>query len=105
MIDVRTAGARDELEGDLGQLRVLFLKHELTPESRDTDMNGWWKEGKAEFKFANFPTIRIAETEQLPSDTHYLFCQPMLAGYSLYQKSYKIYSIDNLEAVNPNDGE
>lgn len=83
--------------------QVPLLQNEITPESKQTDVNERG-EGK-EFKFADYSTIRIAEIEQLPSETHYFLCQPMLAGYSLYHKSYKIYYIDNLEDVRPNNGE
>ena len=75
-----------------------FLENEITPRSSDTDMG---EQPLSDFIFAAFHKIQLAETAALPSDRHYFLCQPMVAGFALNDKTWKIFNVEWLSEIGP----
>ena len=75
-----------------------FLENKITPQSSDTDMG---EQSLSDFIFAAFHKIKLAETAFLPSDRHYFLCQPLVAGFALNDKTWKIFNFEWLSEVVP----
>ena len=78
-----------------------FLKNEITPQSEHTDM---LEPTLSEFIFSSFHHISLAETTSLPTDRHYLLLQAFIPGFALYDKTWKIFSVESLTELQPTMG-
>lgn len=55
----------------------------------------------SDFEFGTFHHINLATTTSLPSDQHYFLMQPIIAGFALYDKTWKLFNVELLTEVRP----
>ena len=70
-----------------------FLADELTFESEDSDMSN---QIPSVFVFLDFHHLIIADMESLPSERHYFLLDPMIPGFTLQDKSWKVLNVEGL---------
>ena len=95
IIDHNTAIANKDFYDDPETRYGFFLK-EITFQSEDSDMLG---HSLDTFPWANYHNISVRSTA-LPSKHHYFLLQPIVPGFALYDKTYKLFNIENLSEVN-----
>ena len=78
--------------------RYGFLKAELSFQSSDTDMVG---QSLSNFPFASYHEIFIAKVAELPSDHHYFLLQPLIPGFALHDKTWKVFNVECLSELKP----
>ena len=70
----------------------------LTPQSKHTDM---FQQPLSEFFFSKFQDIELKKVPSLPSDRHYLLCPPVVPGFALNDKTWKLLNVERLSDPPP----
>ena len=73
-----------------------FLENEITSQGVNTDM---LDQTPSNFAFASFNHIALAGTPFLPTDDHYLLIVPIVAGFALYDKIWKLFCVEWLQEI------
>ena len=55
----------------------------------------------SEFIFSDFQDIKMAETPSLPSERHYLLCPPLVPGFGLNDKTWRILNVEDISDPPP----
>ena len=94
VIDTDTCLSREE---DLEDAWT-FLKDELTSEIEASEMTGYTA---PDMMFNSFDHMLISDFESLPSERHYFLLEPVVAGFSLQDKTWLYLQADQLTSYQP----
>lgn len=72
------------------------LAHEITFTSSNSDMNS---QPLGEFPYRTYHSITIKELDSLPSNHHYFLVDPMIPGFALLDKTWKLFNVEWLEEL------
>ena len=97
MVDTRTF-LSEEGPTTVAKYDYKFLETELTLHSSYSDMVG---QTLSDFIFGSFHHIDMATTPSLPTERHYFQMPPMIPGFALNDKTWKIFSIETLIELQP----
>ena len=77
-----------------------FLMSEVNPSTKDSDMAG---QTLSKFIYRAFHHIDIATTSDLPTEQHYFLLTPMIGGFGVHDKEWKVFYSELLLEVKPQD--
>ncbi|KAL8792172.1 MAG: hypothetical protein Q9195_005268 [Heterodermia aff. obscurata] len=92
IIDTSTAIANKDFAEDEDTAYGFFNK-ELTFHSDNSDMLDYTLET---FPYASYHNMTVEDTPELPSKHHYFLVQPIVPGFALNDKTWRLFHIDEL---------
>ncbi|KAL9040175.1 MAG: hypothetical protein Q9214_004591 [Letrouitia sp. 1 TL-2023] len=96
IIDIKTYLSRNDETKTIENEIFTFLHNELTFRSENSDM---LSQALSEAIFASFHHINISNTPSLPTDSHYFLIGPIIAGFALFDKAWKVFCVEWLHEI------